>query len=369
LQVLLRGCRCVEIDVWDGNERKFEKEIEEEKEGIRSKLAGALRRHRSDSPSNSPSKKKDSQPTPWTTASMQTRAEPRVLHGHTLTKEVPFRDVCNVIKEAAFASSDLPVIVSLEVHAGEEQQQIMVDIMEECWAGHLIQIPTDDCKVLPSPDSLRRKILVKVKGAPINSHPTVEVQKAKSDNSSSSEDEKGSPSRKKKKKRSIIENLSKMGKYTQSFHFNSLTSPEALIPTHVFSLSEKKLMGVHVADGPTIFSHNKNFLMRAFPSGKRIASSNLDPSIFWRKGVQMVALNWQKFDAGSMLNEAQFSGTGGWVLKPEGYRGTVAGNYKIGTETQANAVPRKKLGLRLEILAAQHLPLKKGETKGNHINP
>ena len=41
-------------------------------------------------------------PTPWTSASTATRAEPRVLHGYTLTKEVPFREVCQVIREAAF---------------------------------------------------------------------------------------------------------------------------------------------------------------------------------------------------------------------------------------------------------------------------
>lgn len=41
-------------------------------------------------------------PTPWTSSSTATRAEPRVLHGHTLTKEVSFRDVARAIREAAF---------------------------------------------------------------------------------------------------------------------------------------------------------------------------------------------------------------------------------------------------------------------------
>lgn len=90
------------------------------------------------------------------------------------------------------------------------------------------------------------------------------------------------------------------------------------MPTHVFSLSEKNLMEVHAKHGPALFSHNRKFLMRAYPSGLRIGSSNLDPVRFWRKGVQIVALNWQNCDEGMMLNDAMFLGTGGYVLKPEG---------------------------------------------------
>jgi hypothetical protein len=58
--------------------------------------------------------------------------------------------------------------------------------------------------------------------------------------------------------------------------------------------------------------------MRTYPSGLRVNSSNLDPTVFWRKGIQIVALNWQNWDEGMMLNEAMFAGTSGYVLKPEG---------------------------------------------------
>jgi hypothetical protein len=66
--VLLRGCRSVEVDVWNGES-----------------------------------------------------GEPAVFHGYTLTKEVPFRDVCRAIGQNAFVTSELPVIVSLEVHADHVQ--------------------------------------------------------------------------------------------------------------------------------------------------------------------------------------------------------------------------------------------------------
>lgn len=186
------------------------------------------------------------------------------------------------------------------MHAGPEQQQIMVEIMEQCWRGLLVQVPAEDPKVLPSPAELRNKILVKAKAS---SKKTPETSKGLNkshphDSESESEEEKeASSARPKAKKSSIIEALSAMAKYTRGYHFKSLLAPEATFPTHVFSLSESKVMGLHQSDGPTLFSHNKNYLMRAFPSGKRVSSSNLDPTIFWRKGVQMVALNWQRFDA------------------------------------------------------------------------
>jgi hypothetical protein len=91
--------------------------------------------------------------------------------------------------------------------------------------------------------------------------------------------------------------------------------------------------------------------MRAYPKGIRVSSSNLDPAIFWRKGVQIVALNWQKWDAGTMLNEAMFAGTGGWILKPPGYRSSAP------SENQAHAAPHGTLSLRIKVLAGQNIPL------------
>lgn len=73
------------------------------------------------------------------------RPEPRVLHGWTLTTEVSFRDVCKTIRETAFQTTNLPLIVSLEVHASLEQQEIMVEIMKEEWKGLLIDEAHPTC--------------------------------------------------------------------------------------------------------------------------------------------------------------------------------------------------------------------------------
>ena len=404
--------------MWDGEPKQPPSDDdakEEKKHGFRSHVHQAISsvRHGKDelaSTLKSEAEKEDSldAPTPWTSYSTTARAEPRVLHGHTLTKEVSFRDVCSAIKDAAFVNrcaprrhlaedieltvaSDLPVIVSLEVHASPPQQDIMVEIMKFTFKHHLVNVPTHPVSSLPSPAELRSKILIKVKyvdpkkaaakvkaaNAPKSVEKFSRNQPATSLSSSSSEEEilpgehASGDKKKKKKKSSIIPSLSELGVYTRSYHFSNLTSPDAEDPTHVFSLSEKKLMEVHESLGPTLFSHNRHFLMRAFPSGLRVRSDNLDPSVFWRTGVQMVALNWQRWDEGMMLNEAMFVGSGGWVLKPKAY---LAGRSPANTEgksqeSQAEAVTHKTLDLEIEIFAGQDIPLPVGDTKTESFHP
>ena len=258
---------------------------------------------------------------------LEDRAEPRVLHGHTLTKEVSFRAVCHAIRESAFVATDLPIIVSLEVHANLEQQQIMVDTMKEAWANHLVDITgraEADVEHLPRPDQLRQKILIKVKWTP-------NTKTGESNNpldhvaSHSSEEEHVPQEAKEKKKKAskILVALSQLGIYTRGYSFKHFSQPEAQIPTHVFSLSEQKVAEMHETQHDSQFDHNRNFLMRVFPSGLRVNSSNIDPAFSWRQGAQMVALNWQSWDKGMMLNEGMFAGEEGWVLKPEGYLGTI----------------------------------------------
>lgn len=69
-----------------------------------------------------------------------------------------------------------------------------------------------------------------------------------------------------------------------------------------------------------------------------------------------------------MLNEAQFNGSGGWILKPAGYWGSAIGGAPITKETQVNAMPYKKLNLAAEILAAQDLP-SKGISRFEKLHP
>jgi len=197
----------------------------------------------------------------------------------------------------------------------------MVEIMEETFKDLLVNPDTVDDQKLPSPAELAGKILIKVKYSPPTapSKDDAAIDKVPSGSSVRSDDEDDAQTQNKKPSK-IIAALSKLGVYTRSYTFKSFTQPEASVPTHIFSLSEGALSEAHKTDPKGLFDHNKKYFMRAYPRGTRISSSNLDPTPFWRAGVQMVALNWQRIDGGIMLNEAMFANSGGWVLKPASHR-------------------------------------------------
>lgn len=59
-------------------------------------------------------------------------------------------------------------------------------------------------------------------------------------------------------------------------------------------------------------------LLRIYPKGSRIGSSNYNPVLYWAGGAQIVALNTQYAGPETDLNEAMFrdNGCAGYVLKP-----------------------------------------------------
>jgi hypothetical protein len=175
------------------------------------------------------------------------------------------------------------------------------------------------------------------------------------EDASGSEDDRSprspqSPAGPRRKKVAICQSLSSLAIYTHSEHFKCFDTPAAKKPSHIFSISEGRILDLYQAKAADIFTHNKNYFMRAFPDGKRVTSTNPDPSLFWRKGVQMVAMNWQYLDEGMMLNEGMFADEQGWVLKPEGYR-----SCDKGLVSHVEAIRQRTLDLRITVLAGQYI--------------
>lgn len=389
-KVLIRGCRCIEIDVHNGDDSKVQDLsrptspkpehkrhfsgttistfVQEASEKLEAKLKSAKSKIGGNAHENSSTDALavgNSIKRPSSMRSIR-NGEPLVLHGWTFTAPVGFRDVCKTIRETAFITSNLPLIVSLEVHADLEQQEVMVKIMKEEWKGYLIDEAHETCNPeerLPRLDELLNKILIKVKKA--SGQPPQMLEPTASGNSlapvpsrndgesggSASEDERVT-----KKKAKICESLSNLGIYTHSEHFASFNSESAKKPSHIYSISENMIVELHEKKPEIMFEHNRDYFMRAYPAGFRIDSSNLDPSGFWRKGVQMVALNWQNCDEAVMLNEGMFAGENGWALKPPGYRS--GSKEPIGYKT---------VHLRITVYAGQHIPLPENQVeKGFH---
>jgi hypothetical protein len=169
-----------------------------------------------------------------------------MIPGYTLTKEMSFREVCQTIRDYAFASSNLPLIVSLEVHTSPEQQEIMVELMKEYWGGMLVDLPIDpsvasEATKLPTLKDLENKILVKVKRvshksvatpakpttlqAPAELTPQQTNQSAQSDITSDSEDDGAAAEKPPAPKPKVIDALSKLGVYFGGYHYKGLDVP------------------------------------------------------------------------------------------------------------------------------------------------
>ncbi|KAI1004425.1 hypothetical protein K3495_g3787 [Podosphaera aphanis] len=393
--VLTRGCRCVEIDVHNGDLRVNSNEPSDQPsrppssssdnknahsfaskmstkatkmfEGMHIQFGKGKDKLRGDKcPPNLSSEENRGRSrgisSSESSQSDVTPGEPIVKHGWTFTAPVGFRAVCRTIGEEAFKASELPLIVSLEVHADLEQQEIMVKIMREEWGEILLDSPISDCdpaKRLPRLEQLKKKIIVKVKKGNQDSDESSSVVKeaSKINDSMGSEIERNSIDDTKKNKIKICESLGNLGIYTCSKRFTSFSHSSAEAPSHIYSISESDIIDLHKTQKARIFAHNRNYFIRTYPNPKRIDSSNPDPSIFWQCGIQIVALNWQKLDKSMMLNEGMFSNGHGWVLKPSGYR-----------SDDSEIIYRSKIELNITVLAGYHIPVPPG-TMAKDFNP
>ncbi|OLL24916.1 1-phosphatidylinositol 4,5-bisphosphate phosphodiesterase 1 [Neolecta irregularis DAH-3] len=313
IRVLQRGCRCVEIDVWDGDNG------------------------------------------------------PEVYHGRAFTSKLLFADVITTIGKYAFVVTPFPLILSLEVHCSLEQQLSMVNLLRMILRDSLVIGPSDPgLAFLPSPSDLKYKILVKVKAStPVKAESEPETLSSTTSTTESEFDceimisEQNSAKQKKGKiKTKIADALGELGVYTQACHYRNFGLPESKTVNHVFSFSEKSALNASKDTDGQLAKHNMKHLMRVYPGFLRLTSRNFEPHTFWNLGVQMVALNWQTYDLGLQMNEAMFAinGRHGYVLKSEILRPITPkqqGKEELGDNS-------KKARFVVQVLSAQQLPRPKG---------
>ncbi|GMH44045.1 hypothetical protein BSKO_11979 [Bryopsis sp. KO-2023] len=253
---LQEGCRCVEVDSWDGDE-----------------------------------------------------GEPVVYHGHTLTSKVSFQDVIRSIGKYAFAKSEYPVIINIENHCSPAQQTRMAAIMREELGGYLLSEPLMD---LLSPEHLKGKILIRSK-KPKRKEATGQATDGSgaSDDSGADSGEESPPSGDYSEDYAKIINLVNTKTKCKAEDVD-------IASTATTSKSESGFMKLADSHPKDLVAFVQGHLTRIYPAGARVTSTNYDPRVYWTYGCQLVALNQQTSDEGMQFNRALFKDNGGcgYVLKP-----------------------------------------------------
>lgn len=314
-QVLLSGCRCVELDCWKG-------------------------------------KPPDE--------------EPIITHGFTMTTDILFKEAIEAIAESAFKTSPYPVILSFENHVDSPRQQAkMAEYCRTMFGETLLTDPLENFPLkpgipLPSPEDLRGKILIKNKknqfsgpassskkpgavaeggfpssvpveedtGWTAEDRTEVEEEEVAEEEE---EEESGSLDEEEIKKMqsdegtaglevTAYEEMSSLVNYIQPTKFISFEFSAQKNRSYVVSsFTELKAYELLSKASMQFVDYNKRQMSRVYPKGTRMDSSNYMPQMFWNAGCQMVALNFQTMDLPMQQNMAlfEFNGQSGYLLKHE----------------------------------------------------
>uniref|UniRef100_A0AAR2M4H5 1-phosphatidylinositol 4,5-bisphosphate phosphodiesterase n=1 Tax=Pygocentrus nattereri TaxID=42514 RepID=A0AAR2M4H5_PYGNA len=369
-QVLLSGCRCVELDCWKGRTAE---------------------------------------------------EEPVITHGFTMTSEISFKEVIEAIAECAFKTSPFPIILSFENHVDSPKQQAkMAEYCRSIFGDALLTEPLEKYPLeagvaLPSPHELMGKILVKNK----KSHPKpadgstkkkLSEQASNTNSDSSSVFEPSSPSAgtaymKWVTQAYIISNIflytdfiasaeveaeddedddddyddckksmdegtagseafateemSTLVNYIQPTKFHSFeTSKKVNRSYQMSSFVETKALEQLTKTPVEFVEYNKLQLSRIYPKGTRVDSSNYMPQVFWNAGCQLVALNFQTIDLSMQLNLGmyEYNGKSGYRLKPEFMRRPDK-HFDPFTESTVDGIVANTLSIK--IISGQFLTDKK----------
>ncbi|KAK0163134.1 hypothetical protein PV327_006842 [Microctonus hyperodae] len=320
-QVLLAGCRCVELDCWDG---KGEDE------------------------------------------------EPIITHGKAMCTAILFKDVIYAVRDTAFVTSEYPLILSFENHCSKAQQYKLAKYCDEILGDLLLREPLKDYPMdpgvpLPPPSLLKRKILIKNKrlkpevekqelelfkqgqfviedevkedaSAPTVIPAVVEQQSVDSaagdvvvQQQNSQHPGVGPAGLGDSLELAVVQPytgsttnvhpwLSSMVNYAQPIKFQGFDVAEQKnIHHNMSSFAENTGLNYLKTSAIEFVNYNKRQMSRIYPKGTRADSSNYMPQVFWNAGCQMVSLNFQTADLPMQLNQGKFeyNGSSGYLLKPD----------------------------------------------------
>jgi len=83
--------------------------------------------------------------------------------------------------------------------------------------------------------------------------------------------------------------------YTIGVKCHGIDADTEYAPEHIFSLSENAANRFLKSNMADLVKHNHTHLVRIYPRGTRVYSTNYQPHRYWAAGAQVAAINWQTF--------------------------------------------------------------------------